>query len=516
MGTMSVFRTSIFRMAARVVVVCVALFALLVVWRLVTSTRIAEAATDTYYPSFCLGGWDKPRHASGEPETGNGDDPASFTADNSAFLEPDISAQIYCGYFPVEERDNPPVAADITLVWNFVGASAASTGSASPTTTVPAESAPAAESNATNTPAVPTSELPDGVATDTPATSTEPDASTSPATPEMPVVPESSPVPPPPPATPADAAPATTTSMIGHALRVAGMWVASHTSVAHAQETTNAVSLSDWFEVSYSLDGVRWRSLGKVNAQNWKHFTVHIPLASWDDLQNVQIMVAALPSLSERPPVYLDAMELRVQTNASLSETATAAVAAANDVVSSAADAVSSLGSSIASLFSSTSTEQQSATLAAPVAPATPLPKATRRVLQFTISGASLPTQSHVPWQESDSHDAIASSTNTIMPSVTRSDDGRSFIVSGSCSKDFATIITYRNESDYRDNPRDSIANVATPCDSGHYTFNLGSLPDSTQGGTYYLLVGEQSATGTWTPSSALLPITIQPVEVEE
>jgi hypothetical protein len=267
--------------------------------------------------------------------------------------------------------------------------------------------------------------------------------------------------------------------------------------------------------VSYSLDGVRWKSLGRVNAGNWKDFTVHIPLSSWEDLQNVQFMVAALPSLSERPPVYLDGMELRVDAPLSISETASAAASAANDLVDSATDTITMLGSKIASLFA-TDTPAAITPETAPSSSPTPALKAKKRMLQFTVSGSALPVSSRLPWQDKDTQDGTASTTRTNTPQVSRSDDGRSFIVSGGCSKDFATVITYRNDSDYRDNPRNALANVATPCENGRYTFNLGSLPDSTQGGTYYLLIGEQSATGTWTPASALLPITIQPVEVDQ
>lgn len=208
-------------------------------------------------------------------------------------------------------------------------------------------------------------------------------------------------------------------------------------------------------------------------------------------------------------------MELRVDAPLSISETASAATAAANDMVDSAADAITALGSQIASLFN-TDTPPQPAPAVEPAPAPAPAPKTKKRVLQFSISGASLPISSHLPWQDKLAQEGIASTTHTNMPEVNRSDDGRSFIVSGGCSKDFATVITYRNETDYRDNPRNALANVATPCENGRYTFNLGGLPDSTQGGTYYLLIGEQNATGTWAPASALLPITIQPIEVEE
>lgn len=491
------------------------LFVIAVGWRLAGSSRIAEAATDTYYPAFCLGGWDTPRHASGPVETGNGDDPRAFTPDNSAYLSPDTAAQIFCGYFPVEPREKPPVSAEIRLVWNLLGADPdlppALPPVSTPTSDTPSE--PVDDLIATSTTLI---DAAVASSTDTTPSLTPMPPATTPEEPPMPAVPA---IPSEPTGTeqvaPADASPEPT-SMIDTGLRLTGAWILSHTPVAHAQETAPrpTLSLSDWFEVSYSLDGVRWHSLGRVNAHNWKDFTVHIPLTSWEDLQNVQIMVAALPSLSERPAVYLDGMELRAESDPSLSEAASAAVSVAGDVVDSAADAITALGSKLASLFDDDPAPAPTTVVATPTTPAPARSK--HRVLQFHISGASIPIPSHLPWQDADLQEGLASTTQSVMPAVTRSDDGRSFIVSGSCGAAFATIITYRNENDYRDNPRDALANVATPCESGHYTFNLGGLPDSTQGGTYYLLVGQQSATGTWTPSSALLPITIEPVEVEE
>lgn len=498
-----------------------------------------RAAMDTYYPQFCLGGWDHPRSASGEPDTYPGDDESAFTTDNSAFLASDVSAQIFCGYFPVETRTNPPVSATVRLVWNLAGADAMPSPIApsSSETIVAPETKPASQDSTSS----PASVSPDATTseneTDTGIQSESPPPSATPipapldatATPEsapttsaVETPGETSPADPTPtdatPAPAADPAPASvpaadTTSFIYEASHVAGTWFLSHTRTAHAQEDTSssvAISLSDWFLVSYSLDGVRWKSIGRVNASNWRDFTATIPLSSWDDLQNVQIMVSALPSLTDRPPVYLDAMELRVETDATFAESAAAAVGTASDVLDSAINAVLSLLPG----------EKEPAATVISVEPPAPQPapiaRTKKRVLQFTVHGEPVPAYTRLPWQNEDVRDNLASTTQTSVPDIARSDDGRSFIVSGSCSSAYAVVIAYPEADDYREHPRNALVNVATPCESGHYTFNLGLLPDSTRSGTLYLLIGAQGETGTWTPASALIPITIDPIEIEQ
>lgn len=519
--------------AWRALAIIASLGIFLVAGRVLLGGTEVRAAMDTYYPQFCLGGWEHPRAASGEPETSAGDSADAFTSGNAAFLAPDVSAQIFCGYFPVEEREHPPVSARIRLVWHLDGAAADAVSGSLPQP-APAPAPAAATEDATNSDEtdVPAQEaLPDTATTPAPANDTEhpgsPAADTAPSVPatppETPAAQETpapatqgdTPAPSAAPDTAPPSAPAadSPTSFLSGASHVAAAWIRAHTPLAYAQSSSAesmALSLSDWFEVSYSLDGVRWHSIGRVNATNWRDFTVSVPLSSWQDLRDVQIMVAALPSLTDRPSAYLDGMELRVETDPTLAESASAAVGAAGDLLDSAVDAVLSL---LPGRDEPTSPEFASAPVAPEPAPA---PKAKKRVLQFTVRGTPLPTSSRLPWQTEDAQDEIASTTLTVIPDIARSDDGRSFIVSGSCSSAYAVVIAYPEADDYREHPRNALVNVATPCESGHYTFNLGLLPDSTRSGTLYLLIGAQGETGTWTPASALIPITIDPIEIEQ
>ncbi len=53
----------------------------------------------TFYPETCLGGWSNPRNAEKEGETTSNADPSQFNDKNSAILDKNTAADIYCGNF---------------------------------------------------------------------------------------------------------------------------------------------------------------------------------------------------------------------------------------------------------------------------------------------------------------------------------------------------------------------------------------------------------------------------------
>lgn len=74
----------------------IALLAALVVaagWLIVGQAQIRK-----FYPASCLGGWDHPEHAKGEPDLEQGASPEEFTHNNAAVL-PDNQGQLFCGQF---------------------------------------------------------------------------------------------------------------------------------------------------------------------------------------------------------------------------------------------------------------------------------------------------------------------------------------------------------------------------------------------------------------------------------
>lgn len=454
----------------------------LVLVRGVTRASVAYAGSDVYAPSYCLGGWINAKQASGASEIPEGASAGAYTIGNSAFLAPDVSAQIFCGYFPVESRKRPPVSAKIIFRWSFAA--------------VPAAPAPVDA-----LPPVPT-ETTDGVVHGDPSA---PDSSgtidaSSPEVEPPATVPALDPVPP---------APVTDTP-------TSFLWGVLG-SIVHAQEQA-ALDSDDFFDVRYSFDGTHWTSAGQVNADNWDGFSITVPATSWEQLQNLQITIDTISTLSPRPRVYLESMELQTESDRTTTEVVADSAQAVGDAIGmvvAAADAVSGAISDF--VASDTPAEAPQVAAVADAAPAVSMPSVAPvldHVLEFSVNGSAIPAQSRLPWQEKEAQEAVASTTLASPPHVTVADGGRSFTVSGSCAKSYAVIITYRHAEDYLTNPRSSLGNVATPCTGGHFTYDLSQLPETTLGGAYYLLIGEEGETGTWTPVSALLPITISSVEV--
>ncbi len=70
---------------------------ILVVGNFISPKGKADIAT--FYPETCLGGWINPRNAEKEPETTSNADPSQFNDKNSAILDKNTKADIYCGNF---------------------------------------------------------------------------------------------------------------------------------------------------------------------------------------------------------------------------------------------------------------------------------------------------------------------------------------------------------------------------------------------------------------------------------
>ncbi len=70
---------------------------ILVVGSFISPRGRADIAT--FYPETCLGGWSNPRNAEKEGETSSNADPSQFNDKNSAILDKNTSADIYCGNF---------------------------------------------------------------------------------------------------------------------------------------------------------------------------------------------------------------------------------------------------------------------------------------------------------------------------------------------------------------------------------------------------------------------------------
>lgn len=404
----------------------------------VVSGSTLQAASNRYHPNVCLGGWENVQHASGAPDA-----EGVFSLAHAAYLAPDTSSQIFCGYFPVESSEQSPVSARVSFVWSLevlqeeVIEEDTSSGGGGEEEVPPEESEPASAEEIT----------PEPVSTEE-------------------VVPAPEPA-------PEEVSPVSFMQDI-------------FAPRAHAQESD--VLSGDFLEITYSFDGVNWYAAGRANVQNWRTLSVSIPANSWDELKNLQVKVSALPILGERPPVYLDAMELKVESNETLGELT--------------GDALAAVGAALEGLVE----EPPLPEIVLPELPVLEVPKpvevqapppAKQQKLSFKVDGAAVQVGPRLP-----------------VPKVAIGNGGLSLTVQGTCTKPYFVVLTYKSVDDFIKKPRSFVSNYAGSCSGGSFSYDMGHLPVDTRAGTYYLVLGEQGEEGSWEPISSLLPIDISPIEV--
>lgn len=358
-------------------------------------------------------------------------------------------------------------------------------------------------SSGSSTPST-TTEIPaihDPVAPTTPAPTAP--ASSTPSPPPPTPVPESAPAPVPAPAP--ETAPAAAPAPSGDApqsfnsSQSIGSFIASLIAKkVHAQEAETVVqsplngnSFKDFLEVSYSLDGIRWTAIGRVNKNNWKNYSVEIPVTSWDEVKRLQIMLSVLPTIDEKPDIYLDNMSMRAEYKQTVAELASQGLAA----VSNAVDSLIGDGNGAENAFDIIPDAQKG-----------PQPVEIRtKKLSFSSVGGVL-TVTHATYDsEGRAVGRVPSKKITVSPG----DGGASLNVTGPCDKKYSVILTYREKDDYLRKPRSFVVNRAQECVSGNFSFNLASLSPETRDGLQYLVVGEQGEEGTWDVTSDVFPITI-------
>lgn len=76
-----------------------------------------KASIVNFYPESCLGGWENPSNASGQPSVASDAQGSDFTRDNSAFLK-NRTAQVFCGDFGGEvPQDSIPRKFTVRFSW---------------------------------------------------------------------------------------------------------------------------------------------------------------------------------------------------------------------------------------------------------------------------------------------------------------------------------------------------------------------------------------------------------------
>lgn len=433
---------------------------------------LAEAATNAYNPSFCLGGWENPEAASGAPKKSEPNGGAA-----AAYLAPDVFAQIFCGYFPVTPRERLPKSATVHFAFSLSGE-----------TVVPepeeiTEEAPVDDSELPEEDAqdeggsgggsdetVEETPVEDVPAEETPVEEESSSGDESTSTQEDSSDTESS--------SQDDGGDAGGDDSSGGDTG-ASSFFKFFTPTAHAAETAENFLL-----VSYSFDGVRWYSAGRVNSDNARGFSISVPATTWDDLTNLQVMLAPLPVANERPEVYLESVTLKVEADLTLGEIATDGALAVGGVIGEVLGLADNLELAAVNM------------IAPPVplgVPAPPAPPAPVTKLTFAIAGSAI--------------DAEGASGPA--PRVAIEDDGLALRVGGDCDQPYYVLLTYRSIKDFEEKPRSFVSNYAGECKGDSFTGRLNHLPIDTPEGTYFLLVAEQGEEGSWTPVTSLLPIEI-------
>ncbi len=191
----------------------------------------------------------------------------------------------------------------------------------------------------------------------------------------------------------------------------------------------------------------------------------------------MQVMVSALPTIDEKPDIYLDSIALNVQYSQTVGEIA-------SDGLSAVTDAVDAL--------------LADAPDAAKDAPTPPAPRVhvksalIEKKLLFSSKGSA--SRIHADTAKGDVRIKGADASMT---------------VSGNCTDAYFVIIVYKNQSDFMDKRNSFIVNQAHECPGKTFSFDLADLAQDIPSGTYYMLTASEGTTGSWTPISDIFPISI-------
>lgn len=249
-----------------------------------------HAEVKDFFPLTCLGSWQSPANAQGNPESLNASNTPIDSTNASAYDPTNPLAQIYCGAFvpPDFATQGDVTSVGLSFIWYIPGLP-----SSTPVAPVNATPAAATSSTDSSTIAAPPSTsmlffinraLADDVAPppDTSTVIVAPDASTN--------------------LTATDAGSATDNG--------GGASAPAPTPAPLPPVTAPAPIVNENFlKVSYSLDGQTWAELAEVSPENWQNFTANLPVKSWDDLKKLQVKIEGTPTvLTQIPRVLLDGM----------------------------------------------------------------------------------------------------------------------------------------------------------------------------------------------------------------
>lgn len=439
----------------------------------------ASAASLVAYPSSCLGGWEIPGGASGEPERMGQSD--GFSDSNSAVLH-NRTGQIYCGYFDPGEKHSPPTRIVLHVSWDvsFAENSPASGDGAEWQETLNEEKKGEEAPNREPEPKPAEPALPQEQPQEKPA---EPQSESS-APAAFRFVPE-----------------------------------------VHAEDQVpQGVSANPAFmAVSFSVDGgTEWKPLAEIAESNWRGFSIEIPVASWDDVRNLQFQFASLPT-GDAPTVLLDGLWVEAEYDQSFMD-------AARDGLDSVLDAASDVGNVIGDAINSVvdviddamhvvvepnvvepSPEQ--------VVDPTPTPSTPQGPPHFTFAlenSASLNIKD-IQWLPTeDVKEYKAEAGRKMDDARLRLLDEHSFELQSACRKGYLATLLFKERDGYLKDPSLALFNKAFECHNGSLTqkFTDRDVPPTLEDGVYYLTVADQG-NGPTIPRDEVFGIKVTRVKAE-
>jgi len=307
---------------------------------ILSAFSMGHASVTNFYPTSCLGGWEHPENAQGEPDLPEGSKIEDYTISNSARLDKS-SGSIFCGSFKGEVLDNTqPTNFHLSFSWSV------DDGSVNHNEVKPFENVSNTDQQNINTTDTNSNSIDvnNSSTTDTNNNSNVdlievPNNSDTPSVIETPATPSES-----------ESAPAQNDNPVQAFL------YKIFSTPAFAQESTNSpavlddtsntttdtsvtdinisttdsnppvdvplvdgipatdISTSDAFaEVDYTLDGTDWKTLGTISRSQWKNASFDIPLDAWANLNNLQVSIKTLPTYDTPAVIYLDAMKMSIE-----------------------------------------------------------------------------------------------------------------------------------------------------------------------------------------------------------
>lgn len=499
---------------------------------------VAKAASLRAIPKYCLGGWENPTNAAGQPEVADGE-VNGFTTENSSVLS-QKSAQLFCGIFETDDMSFTPTRAVLHLSWRvdfvphedadatmwqeMIASStefanvATGTATSAPAEQAPAPiietSTPAAEATSTVVAPQPVGEATtETTNTSQPApaqtTSTETNAEIAPPPPASQATSTTTSAPLPPEPTPASVPPpvtATTSASLPWYQNIFALITPRVFAEGSSPHPT-----SDFLEITYTTDGKNWKSVGKVSESNWKNATVEIPVTSWDEINKLQIALTPLFS-ADAPTIYLDGMWLEVHHDISLLGVVNTGISAVSDATQSVAEAVGNLlDSAISAVADVINPQPKIEEKNVADVPQAPAPEPKKPEFHFDIGGDIPVTAKIMPWVRSNEQQENKKEAAPKISTLTPNPTSNAFTLSGACAKPYFVVLVFANKDDYTTDPSRAVINRAGACTGGSFSFVLKSSDFSSNlaDGTYYVIVGEQGMRESWQPTGAMFPIVI-------